>query len=441
MSEISTTLSPAERVLLPDAPNACGSKPYMARGYGRGPTAALLNCAAGFDVAIDICGDLAAGADEWKAFEQSADCTPFQTFAWLDQWQRHVGKCRGTIPVVVFGRDAQGELLFIIPLAIERSRGLRCLTWLGLDLADYDAPLLAGGFAAHPAAAEFAAVWKSIVALLCSDPRFRFDLVDLSKMPEFVGNQKNPLLQLGALPNRSGAYVATLGPNWDAYYNAKRSASTRKTIRRKQKQLEEHGKIRFVEPADSGACADTVATLIDQKTRSFARMGVENIFQRPGYRDFYLSLVTEPSARGLVHVSRLDVGETIAATNVGLQFRGCYYLILSSYHGGEISRFGPGRTHLHELLHRAIEQGFRYFDFTIGDEPYKLDWADKKLVLYDHLAAQTARGWVIASAVMFARKGKRVIKQTPLLWHLAVKIRALAARLTRRPAAPADDAE
>ena len=103
-------------------------------------------------------------------------------------------------------------------------------------------------------------------------------------------------------------------------------------------QLEEHGEIRLVEPDENMAAAHVLKTLIEQKSRVFTRRGVENFFMRPGYRDFYLGLVTDPAARDFVHVSRLDVGETIAATNLGLQFRGCYYLILSSYHGGKISR-------------------------------------------------------------------------------------------------------
>jgi CelD/BcsL family acetyltransferase involved in cellulose biosynthesis len=100
------------------------------------------------------------------------------------------------------------------------------------------------------------------------------------------------------------------------------------------------------------------------------------------------------------------------------------------------SRFGPGRTHLHELLRRAIERGFTHFDFTIGDEPYKLDWADRQLALYDHLAAYTARGWLVASAVNSLRAAKRRIKTTPVLWHLDVKLRAFAGRLARTWKAP-----
>ena len=60
-----------------------------------------------------------------------------------------------------------------------------------------------------------------------------------------------------------------------------------------------------------------------------------------------------------------------------------------------------GRTCMN--FRRAIERGFAYFDFTISDEPYKLDWADRQLVLYDHLSFCTARGWLIVSAGVFLR--------------------------------------
>jgi CelD/BcsL family acetyltransferase involved in cellulose biosynthesis len=47
----------------------------------------------------------------------------------------------------------------------------------------------------------------------------------------------------------------------------------------------------------------------------------------------------------------------------------------------------------------AIEHGFRHFDFTIGDERYKLEWSDRTLVLYDHVAPASARGWAAAAMV------------------------------------------
>ena len=72
-----------------------------------------------------------------------------------------------------------------------------------------------------------------------------------------------------------------------------------------------------------------------------------------------------------------------------------------------------GRARLRELLKYAIERGLQRFDFTIGDERYKLEWCDSSLKLYDHAAAATWRGWPAARATAARRRLKRLIKQTP----------------------------
>ena len=322
--------------------------------------------------------------------------------------------------------------MFILPLAVEPRGLVRRLTWLGSDLCDYNAPLLGAGVASHLGPQGFVALWRDILGRLGADPRLRFDVIDLPKMPEAIGGQGNPFLALPTLVNPSGAYVAVLDSDWDAFYAAKRSSATRKKERKQVKQLAEHGGVHFVDVLDRADAARTLDTLIGQKERSFARMGVENLFARPDYRAFFRDIATAPDTRDLVHVSRLDVGAAVAAANLGLRFRGCYYLILSSYHDGDLSRFGPGRAHLHELLRYAIDRGFGRFDFTIGDEPYKRDWSDIVLTLHDHLAAVTIRGRLVVGITAALRRAKRFIKQTPAVWRAFSKARALAGLLGSR---------
>ena len=216
-------------------------------------------------------------------------------------------------------------------------------------------------------------------------------------MPETVGAQRNPFLSLPIQPHPSGAYVATLADDWDKFYAAKRSSSTRKRERRELKHLAEHGDVRFVDVQETDDIARTLDDLMAQKSRAFARMGVENIFARPGYREFFLDVATDHNVGALTHVSRLDVGSTSAAVNLGLTFRDSYYLVLSSYHDGDLAKFGPGRAHLHQLMRHAIDRGFSRFDFTVGDEGYKRDWSDTVLRLYDYLAAETPRGWLFVA--------------------------------------------
>jgi CelD/BcsL family acetyltransferase involved in cellulose biosynthesis len=379
-------------------------------------------------IRLHVASDLDALEAEWKSFEQRADGTVFQSFDWLAKWQKHIGARRNAIPAMVCGHGGD-ELLFILPLAVETRGLVRRLTWLGSELCDYNAPLLAESFTAH-LKDGFAPLWRDVVRRVRADRRLHFDLIDLQKMPAVVGNQRNPFLDLPTSAHPSGAYVATLGTDWETFHAAKRSGPTRKRERRQLKHLAEHGEIRLVEAESRDDLARTLETLIDQKSRAFARMGVEDIFARPGHRDFYLDVATDP-AGGLSHVSRLDVGGATVAANLGLRFRDCYYLLLSSYQDGELARFGPGRAHLHELLRTAIERGFRRFDFTVGDEPYKRDWSDIELTLSDHLAGVTMRGRMVAAASAAYRRAKRFVKQTPVIWRLFSKIRSLAAPVTR----------
>jgi CelD/BcsL family acetyltransferase involved in cellulose biosynthesis len=382
---------------------------------------------------ISVTDDLSAVEREWRTFEQYADCTAFQSFDWLQTWQRCIGVRAGVVPAIVVGRRAGGELAFIFPLAIEQSRFAVRLTFLGRELGDYNAPLLAPGFSSTVTSDTFPALWQEVRDLLQRDKRFRHDVILLDKLPERVGSQHNPFLALNVAANPSGAYLTSLAGDWETFYTAKRSSSTRRRDRSKRKKLGENGEVRMVTPVVPEDSVGTLDVLIEQKSRAFGRMGVPDIFARPGYPEFYTDLVSRSPA--LVHVSRLQIGSTYAATNFGLVFRGRYYHVLASYDEGPLSRFGPGAAHLHELMRYAIERGCDCFDFTIGDEPYKRDWCDTELKLYDHVAAVTPRGWLVAAPVALARRAKRAIKQSPFLWGLVTRLRA--ARGATKPAGTA----
>jgi len=387
-------------------------------------------------IELAIYDDLQAVEDEWRRFEQSADCTVFQTFDWLSLWHRHVGKPAKVIPAIVLGRGGDGELLFLLPLAVVPGL-VRRLTWLGSELCDYNAPLLVTGFGNQVPPGHFRELWREICRALQRRAPYRYDIVELTKMPEAVGTQVNPFLELDVGLNPSGAHLTRLYGTWEEFYQAKRSSATRRRDRTKRKRLAEFGEVRFFTPRDANDTALTLDTLIEQKSKSFARMGVANLFARPGCQDFFLDLVTNPRTQHLVHVSRLEVGSTRAAVNLGLTFRGCYYHVLASYDDGEISRFGPGAAHLRDLMCHAIGLGCHTFDFTIGDERYKTEWSDRTINLYDHVAPASARGWPLAMLILTSRRLKRAIKQNPLLWSVVSRLRSAMAS---KPAPAADDA-
>jgi CelD/BcsL family acetyltransferase involved in cellulose biosynthesis len=384
------------------------------------------------DIRIAVHEDLSAIERDWRAFEAQADCTAFQSFDWLAAWQRHIGARNGVRPAIVVARDGAGAILFLLPLAVRSAGFARELTWLGSELCDYNAPLLAASFSTRIDAKHFMALWENIARCLQDNPRLRYDFIDLEKMPETVGAQQNPMRHLGGTMTPSGAYLTHLTGDWETFYTAKRSSATRRRDRSKRNRLAEYGEVKFVNPDSDSEILHTLDTLIAQKARSFAHMGVANLFAKPGHAEFYRALATDPATRHLVHVSRLDVGATAAAVNLGLTYRDCYYHLLASYDDGEVSRFGPGAAHLHDLLHQAIDRGFRIFDFTIGDERYKRDWCDTELKLYDFIAAATWRGALVALPMLGAQQLKRRIKQTPVLWNAFSGARAFIGSLAQR---------
>ncbi len=385
-------------------------------------------------IEITIHHQLEAVEAEWRRFERDADCTGFQAFDWLAAWCRHIGPLARTQPAIVVGRDDAGATLFILPLAVTPGM-VRRLTWLGSDLCDYNGPLLA----------------KACASRLTPDA-----------LPRIVAGDPDPAADRPADPSRShradqdaGAGRGAGQPaacargrpeseprlrrrpvrDLDRILRGQAVVPTRRRDRSKLKRLGKIGAVRFVTPQDRGEIERSVNVLIEQKSRSFARMGVANMFDRPGWSEFFAAVATDERMRGLVHVSRLDVGTTWSAVNLGLTFRDTYCHVLASYDDGETSRFGAGVAHLRELMRYAIEHGFRHFDFTIGDERYKLEWSDRTLVLYDHVAPASARGWAAAAMVHGHRRLKRFIKQNEALWSLFSRARAAIGLKSAAPAA------
>ena len=389
------------------------------------------------DLGVVIHDNLEAVESEWRRFEDIADCTAFQSFDWLATWYRHIGKPDGVRPVIVVGSYADGETAFILPLAIARERGIKRLCWFGQEQCDYNAPLLARDFSQRVSPERFLAAWRALREQMQRDPRLRHDWIELEKMPQMVGTQANPFLSLDVTANASGAHLTQLGDDWEKFYFAKRSSATRRRDRAKRRHMSEYGEIRFVTATEIDDARRTLETLIDQKHRAFARRGIRDIFARPGLREFFLDLASNPKIRHRFHISRVEVGDTWAAANFAILFGDCYYHVLASYEDdAAVSHYGPGALHLRELLAHAIKLGMRRFDFTIGDEPYKDEWSDTSVKLYDHSAAATWRGWPVSAASMARRRLKRFVKQTPSIWKLVSRLRATVGALTHPKASP-----
>ena len=60
------------------------------------------------------------------------------------------------------GRRADGEMLFLLPLAVRARGWCGGSTFLGSELCDYNAPLLAPDFSVEVTRERFLALWPEI---------------------------------------------------------------------------------------------------------------------------------------------------------------------------------------------------------------------------------------------------------------------------------------
>ena len=379
---------------------------------------------------LSVHDELGAIEQVWRDFERKADGTVFQCFDWLSTWQEQVGVLNGVSPRVVLGRTTKGDVAFIAPLAIERTSAYRKLVWLGTDLNDCNAPLLARNFAQR-ADAAIAALWPRILDCIRAYRDSAFDVIRLEKMPAAVGAQANPFVALDTTVHPSGYYAMSLGSDWEGFYASKRSSSTRRRDRTKRNRLGDFGAVSFASVPNGEAALAALDVLVAQKSVTFAKQGISNLFAKPGYLAFYRAMASNARTGKLVHVSELRVGDEAAAVSFCLMFGGRYYYLLSSYTDKDMARFGPGAAHLHELMRYAIGEGVTVFDFTIGDEPYKRDWCEQGEALHDHIAVASWRGALTVLPLRVLRNVKRTIKQNPTLWAAYARLRKTASRVAQ----------
>ena len=120
--------------------------------------------------------------------------------------------------------------------------------------------------------------------------------------------------------------------------------------------------------------------------------------------------------------------DEVVAALLGLA-RGATYVMtrISADAKGWANR-SPGRLIIVETMRMLHAEGFRQFDFSIGDYPYKRRLGARPRPLYDLTAALTSRGLPLAAY----DRGKQFVRQRPALL-------ALARRMTRPARKPVDD--
>lgn len=355
---------------------------------------------------------------------RNAAATAFQAEGWLRAWYATIGRATGT-PLLVTALDKRSrELAAMLPLVARRDGRLRLVEFTDDGVSDSNAPIL--GPAAPTAPADAQAMWDAIRAAL-SD----VDLVRFTKMPRGIEGRVNPLALLSAArrSSLSGNLVAIEG-SWDGYLAVLKGA-LRKQLRKSWRLFAQHDGAIFRRIEDPDEAMRVLAVLERQQGARLRAQGEPYRLDEPAFSAFYRSITADGVADGSVILTALMHREQIVAALLGLARGDSYVMVRISADAAGWASCSPGRLVIVKTMQSLHAEGYRVFDFSVGDYDYKRRLGARGEPLVELTAALTPRGL----PHLAYDRAKQLARRYPAIEALARRI----VRSKRRTAAPSDD--
>ncbi len=356
---------------------------------------------------------LAEFRDLWPRTDWSGSSASyaFQRVEALAIWCETMGAARGTEPWFVVVEDAAGQPWLGLALGIERSRGIRVLTFLDGGVGDYNAPVLF-----QPDRSSKPVLLGELVRHL-RDVLPPFDLASFEKMPEFVIDRPNPLVGPDLEATKPWAHSLTLSGTWEQWLSSLPRATA---MRKRRRKLERTGKLRLVFPHDHETRERMFGFLVEHKRRRYILTRGWDGFKRPGYLAYYRAMVERLGPASQLCALMLD--ETMIAAHWGMVLEGRFYSLMPAFDDAWAKQ-SPGRLINEDLIAWSFRNGLSDFDFTVGDEAYKLEYCDREMRLYRSEMAITLRGRMYLAVKTVYLRFKRS-KVADWLRVLRVRLRA-----------------
>lgn len=303
-------------------------------------------------VTITQVQDLAAIGEKWRALEEQADCSFFQSWTWTGC----LAEERFPRPVLAEAID-DGET---IGLALFNRNGRLYLGETGIAAMDNLAIEHNGPLTLRDRPDAAAAVLRSAAR--------RFDLV-LSGV-----TQPTP----GVRVKQQQALFARPDSDWFA----RRSANTRQQIQRSDRGFAAFGSLavcRATTTQDAHAWLDEMAEL---HQATWVARGKPGAFADPFFARFHHALIDRGLPRDEIDLWRVTAGPKLIGILYNFQFRGRVSAYQSGFaYDANDQRLKPGLT-CHRAVIEASAVDTTIYDFLAGESRYKQSLADGAETMY-----------------------------------------------------------
>jgi CelD/BcsL family acetyltransferase involved in cellulose biosynthesis len=362
-------------------------------------------------ISVYVITDMAQAEPLWRAWQSTAYTTVFQTIDWCKQWMTFCGE--GLKPHIIYGLNGRGEFAFLLPFCVEG----RCLKWIGQEHLIY-------GYGVYSdwALSQAGQTWFDNNASTLVRFDERVNRIDLQHLPDAMHGHRHPLYLLSNCTDPDTSCILNLNSDYDSLFTKKRSASSRTTIRNRDKRLAQLGDMKFSALAGDADAHAALDELLEDQAARLAENGIASPVNAK-YREL-MHRWLDPDIK-LLQVTRLSIdGKSVASLLLTQHGESMVFLMVSLARGPG-RKFSPGDLALRKTIEFAINQGYKHFDFSLGALSYKAPWTDT--VVHHHHASRVlkASGIPMAGLVLAKHRFRKWFKSTPFVWKNFEELRRL----------------
>lgn len=312
----------------------------------------------------------------------------FQSRFLLGTWFETVGTKSDIERIIVQVRDKESGIpVLLMPLVAFKKEGLRTIEFADCNVVDYNGPLVNPTYKIDKTVAH-----QLIRAIRQALPAH--DVLNMEKVRKLSQSAANPLSLLGrARPCAVNGNVVHIGQDWEEYLSSL-SRKFRKELRRSERVLQKVGAAEYhqIRTVEKGL---RVLDFINDSQRSrIAEVGLDYTLDDPELAAYYRQLIIKGIETGDCIMTTIESGDEIVAATLGIATGTTHGGLRICNAGGKWATCGPGRLIMFNTIKMLHDQGFRSFDFTIGNYALKRRIGVEQLELLNIVYAGSLRGLI-----------------------------------------------
>jgi len=168
--------------------------------------------------------------------------------------------------------------------------------------------------------------------------------------------------------------------------------------------------VTFTRARDAAEIARMFAHLFRFRADRFRELGIRDPIGNEAVFSFYRDMAVQGARTGTARTYCLYLEDEPIAALFGLAGRGAFLMLLLGSDLKRFRRLSIGLLAIDESMRAAFETGDAVYDFTVGDHPYKRQFAAETTPLYECHVSRTISGYGATLAITIVRELKRAVK-------------------------------